>query len=145
MAHARELQLLTTYENRIRRSVEKNTAELRALQKDRKFAPFEAQLERRLNARLEGGDDDLAGDLPPEAPDSSVRFFEGSDPASYSPEPEEFTKKPATQPRRPNPTQQALPQRVSPRPTIKQPEDTESEPWPSEFVRNPIGQLVPRR
>ena len=42
MDHARELNLLTTYENRIRRSVEKNTAELRALQAERKFAPVEA-------------------------------------------------------------------------------------------------------
>ena len=32
MDHARQLNLLTTYENRIRRSVEKNTAELRVLQ-----------------------------------------------------------------------------------------------------------------
>jgi hypothetical protein len=57
MAHARELNLLTTYESRIRRSVEKNTAELRALQAQRKTATAEA--------------------------DSSVRFFKGqtSDPA----------------------------------------------------------------
>ena len=38
MAHARELQLLSLYESRIRRSVEKNTAELRALQAERKAA-----------------------------------------------------------------------------------------------------------
>ena len=38
IAHAHELQLLATYENRIRRSVEKNTAELRALQAQRKAA-----------------------------------------------------------------------------------------------------------
>ena len=42
ITHARELNLLTTYENRIRRSVEKNTAELRALQAQRKPATAEA-------------------------------------------------------------------------------------------------------
>src|SRR5580658_4571651 len=43
MAHARELNLLTTYENRIRRSVEKNMAELRALQAERKPAAAEEE------------------------------------------------------------------------------------------------------
>jgi hypothetical protein len=56
--HAHELQLLATYENRIRRSVEKNTAELRTLQAKRKFAPIEPQLEHFLTARFEGGNDD---------------------------------------------------------------------------------------
>ena len=52
MDHARELNLLTTYENRIRRSVEKNTAELRDLQRHRKFAPIEAQLQQFINERF---------------------------------------------------------------------------------------------
>jgi hypothetical protein len=159
MAHARELQLLTTYENRIRRSVEKNTAELRALQNDRKFAPIEAELERRLNARFEGGNDDLAGDPPSETPDSSVRFFEGSDPASDSPEPEGFTEESAAPPPDPatQPSRQTPPQRTTPRP---EPPNTPPEPTRpptmqdvydiighpgDEWVRNPIGQIVPRR
>ncbi|HEY6345622.1 MAG TPA: hypothetical protein VIY49_29335 [Bryobacteraceae bacterium] len=75
MAHARELQLLSIYESRIRRSVEKNTAELRALQAERKPAADEAQPESVFTVRFvgpDGKDDDLAGDLPPEIPDSSV-------------------------------------------------------------------------
>jgi hypothetical protein len=86
IAHARELQLLSLYESRIRRSVEKNTAELRALQNKRRLAPIAARLQQDLNARYQGGNDHAAGDLPSENPDSSVRFFEGSDPASDSPE-----------------------------------------------------------
>jgi hypothetical protein len=61
MAHAHELHLLTTYENRIRRSVEKNTAELRALQTQRKATVAKAEEEARLLVQLaeaEGGDYD---------------------------------------------------------------------------------------
>jgi hypothetical protein len=70
MAHAHQLHLLTTYENRIRRSVEKNTAELRALQAERKAAVAKAEEEARLLVQLaeaEGGDYDPASDFPPES------------------------------------------------------------------------------
>jgi hypothetical protein len=70
IAHARELHLLMTYENRIRRSVEKNTAELRALQAERKAAVAKAEEEARLLVQLaeaEGGDYDPADDFPPES------------------------------------------------------------------------------
>jgi hypothetical protein len=70
MTHAHELHLLTTYENRIRRSVEKNTAELRALQAERKAAIAKAEEEARLLVQLaeaEGGDYDPADDFPPES------------------------------------------------------------------------------
>jgi hypothetical protein len=70
MAHAHQLHLLTTYENRIRRSVEKNTAELRALQDQRKAAIAQAEEEARLLVQLaqtEGGDYDPADDFPPES------------------------------------------------------------------------------
>jgi hypothetical protein len=70
MLHARSLNLLTTYENRIRRSVEKNTAELRALQAERRAAVAKAEEEARLLVQLaeaEGGDYDPADDFPPES------------------------------------------------------------------------------
>jgi hypothetical protein len=70
MTHAHELHLLTTYENRIRRSVEKNTVELRALQSERKAAVAKAEEEARLLVQLaeaEGGDYDPADDFPPES------------------------------------------------------------------------------
>jgi hypothetical protein len=70
MAHAHELHLLTTYESRIRRSVEKNTAELRAMQAERKAAVAKAEEEARLLVQLaeaEGGDYDPADDFPPES------------------------------------------------------------------------------
>ena len=70
MAHAHQLHLLTIYENRIRRSVEKNTAELRALQAERKRATAEAE--------------------------SPVRFFEG--PTSDPPEPAHPEPPPRTTP-----------------------------------------------
>jgi hypothetical protein len=69
IAHAHELQLLSTYENRIRRSVEKNTAELRALQAERKAAIAKAEEEARLLVQLadaEGGNYDPADDFPVE-------------------------------------------------------------------------------
>ncbi|HEY6347129.1 MAG TPA: hypothetical protein VIY49_37030 [Bryobacteraceae bacterium] len=128
IAHARELQLLSIYENRIRRSVEKNTAELRALQAQRKFAPVEAQLRRFLNARFEGGNDDPAGDVPAEIPDSSVCFFEDRDSASDQPEPERFTEKSAAPPPKPatRPSRQEPPQRTTgrPEPRNNRPEPT---------------------
>ncbi|HEY6343279.1 MAG TPA: hypothetical protein VIY49_17430 [Bryobacteraceae bacterium] len=70
MTHAHELHLLTTYENRIRRSVEKNTAELHALQAERKAAIAKAEEEARLLVQLadaEGGGYDPAVDFPPES------------------------------------------------------------------------------
>jgi hypothetical protein len=151
MDHAHQLQLLTTYESRIRRSVEKNTAEFRALKAERKRAPFEAELEHFINQQFEGGNHDPAGDVPAETPDSSVRFFEGSDPAPDPPEPERSLEKtasplpePATQPSRPDPAQQippqkAPPQRVSPGPAAKKPAPTPWEPKPGEWFRNKIG------
>jgi hypothetical protein len=70
LAHAHELHLLTTYENRIRRSVENSTAELCALQAERKAAVAKAEEEARLLVQLaeaEGGDYDPAADFPPES------------------------------------------------------------------------------
>jgi hypothetical protein len=70
MDHAHELHLLTTYENRIRRSVEKNTAELRALQAQRKAAIAQAEKEAIALVQLaqtEGGDYDPSDDFPPES------------------------------------------------------------------------------
>jgi hypothetical protein len=70
MAHAHQLHLLTTYENRIRRSVEKNTAELRALQAERKAAIEQAEEEARVLVQLaktERGNYDPASDFPPES------------------------------------------------------------------------------
>jgi hypothetical protein len=152
LANAHELHLLALYESRISHSVEKNMARLRTLQGQRIYAPVGAQLEHFLTPRPKGGNHDPAGDLPHEIPESSVRSFDEPDPASDSPEPERFLEKsaaplpePATQPSRPDPPQQDPPQRVSPRPTAKQPEPTPWEPGPSEWVRNPIGQIVPRR
>jgi hypothetical protein len=121
MAHAHELHLLALYESRISRSVEKKTAQLRALQDERQPDIDEAQPKRVLIPRFvgpDGKDDDPAGNVPPETPDSSVRFFERPDPASDSPEPEGFTEEsaaplpePATQP-----GPQEPPQRTAPRP-----------------------------
>jgi hypothetical protein len=70
MAHAHELHLLTTYENRIRRSVDKNTAELLALQAEPKAAVAKAEKEAEALVRLaqtEGGDYDATDDFPPES------------------------------------------------------------------------------
>jgi hypothetical protein len=69
MDHAHQLQLLTTYENRIRRSVEKNTAELRVLQAERK-APIAKEVPTKfLEVRFTGGKDSdhPVGDPPPES------------------------------------------------------------------------------
>jgi hypothetical protein len=121
MAHAHELHLLALYESRISRSVEKKMAQLRALQDERLPDIDEAPPKRVLIPRFvgpDGKDHDPAGNVPPETPDSSVRFFERPDPASDSPEPEGFTEKSAaplpesaTQPSRQTP-----PQRTAPRP-----------------------------
>jgi hypothetical protein len=70
IAQAKNLQLLTTYEQRIRRSVEKNMAELRTLQSERKAAVAQVEEEARLLVQLaavEGGNYDTAGDFPPES------------------------------------------------------------------------------
>jgi hypothetical protein len=67
---AKNLQLLTIYEQRIRRSVEKNMAELRALQAERKAAVAKAEKDARLLLQLaehEGRNFDPAIDLPPES------------------------------------------------------------------------------
>ncbi|HEY6340094.1 MAG TPA: hypothetical protein VIY49_01265 [Bryobacteraceae bacterium] len=141
MAHAHELHLLALYESRISRSVEKNMAQFRTLQAERKPATDEAE-PRSLTVRFVGRDP--AGDLTPETPDSSLRFFEGPYQASDSPEPAPLPE-PTTQPSRPDLPQQAPPQRVSPGPTAKKPAPTPWEPGPGEWVRNPIGQPVTRR
>jgi hypothetical protein len=70
IAQAKNLQLLTLYEQRIRRSLEKNTAELRALQTERKTALAKAQEEARLLVKLaqyEGDNYDPSIDFPPES------------------------------------------------------------------------------
>ena len=67
---AKNLQLLTLYEQRIRRSVEKNMAELRALQTERKAAVASAEKDARLLVQLadyEGNNYDSAIDFPPES------------------------------------------------------------------------------
>ena len=79
MAHAHQLHLLTTYENRIRRSVEKNTAELRALQAERKAAVAQAEEEAIAlvqQAQYEGEDYDPTEVFPPESqPDGFLRKY----------------------------------------------------------------------
>jgi hypothetical protein len=70
IAQAKNLQLLTTYEQRIRRSVEKNMAEFRTLQSERKAAAAKVEQEARLLVQLaeaEGGNYDPASDFPPES------------------------------------------------------------------------------
>jgi hypothetical protein len=70
IAQAKNLQLLTLYEQRIRRSVEKNTAELKALQAERKAAFAKAEEEARLLVKLaqsEGDNHDPSIDFPPES------------------------------------------------------------------------------
>jgi hypothetical protein len=119
MDHAHQLHLLTIYENRIRRSVEKNTAEFRVLQAERKAA-VEAQEWRLLTVPFVDGDHDPADD-PPGAPDSSVRFFQGRHPASDGPEPAPLPE-PAT------PSRQEVPQRTTGRPGARQPAATQSPP-----------------
>jgi hypothetical protein len=145
--HAHELQLLALYESRISRSVEKNMARLRALQGERIYLPVELPPQRVLTVRSVDKKDDPAGDLPspsgdlppnvlpPEHPDSSVRFFKSGDPAPNQPEPAPLPE-PVTQPNRPDPPQRVPPQRVSPGPLSKKPAPTPWEPKPAEWVRN---------
>jgi len=70
---ARNLQLLTTSEQRIRRSIEKNTAELRTLQTARKAAVEQAEEKARLLVQLAEYEDrhgrnyDPSNDFPPES------------------------------------------------------------------------------
>ncbi|HEY6345617.1 MAG TPA: hypothetical protein VIY49_29310 [Bryobacteraceae bacterium] len=71
MAYAHQLHLLTIYESRISRSVEKNMAQLRTLQAERKSATVEAPM-RPTTVESAGRNPEPAGDLPPEIPDSSV-------------------------------------------------------------------------
>jgi hypothetical protein len=69
----RSLQLLTTYEQRIRRSIEKNTVELRTLQAARKAAIEQAEEKARLLVQLaeyeaqHGRNYDPVNDFPPES------------------------------------------------------------------------------
>jgi hypothetical protein len=69
----RSLQLLTTYEQRIRRSIEKNTAELHTLQTQRKQAVAEAEEKARLLVQFaeyeakQGRNYDPSNDFPPES------------------------------------------------------------------------------
>ena len=70
---ARNLQLLTTYEQRIRRSIEKNTAELGTLQAARKAAVEQAEEKARLLVQLaeyeakQGRNYDPSNDFPSES------------------------------------------------------------------------------
>jgi hypothetical protein len=149
MAHAHELHLLALYESRISRSVEKNMAQLRALQGQRKPATAEQPPPRFLTVRFVGKDAP-AGDLPPadppENPDSSVRSFESPNPAANQEDPASNQSEAASLPEPATPpSRQRPPQRVSPRPTAKEPASTPWEPGPTEWVRNPIGQIIPRR
>jgi hypothetical protein len=127
MAHARELQLLSLYESRISRSVEKKMAQFLALQDLREpdidqeppARPFTVQ-----SIGRKGTDDDPAGGPAPENPDSSVRFFERTanalcaltnegDPASNQSDPASNQSDPASN--QPDPAQPA-PQQTAPRP-----------------------------
>ena len=129
MAHAHQLHLLTIYESRISRSVEKNMARLHALQAERKSATVEPPM-KLTTLESAGRNHDPAGDLPPEIPDSPVRFFKDPDPPSKQPEPAPLAK-PASQPSR-----QPPPQNVSPTSAAEQPAATPWEPKPWEWVRN---------
>jgi hypothetical protein len=160
MDHAHHLNLLTTYENRIRRSVEKNTAELRALQSERK-APIAKELPKKfLTVRFVGRDGkehDPANDPPPESAGSSPARqggdqhqplgFVSSNPAL----PNEINKINRSQRpgRAPKPPDEAGEPRNNPPEPTRQPtrEDVYANIGdPSgEWVRNPIGQIVPRR
>ena len=77
---ARNLQLLTTYEQRIRRSIEKNTAELRTLQTARKAGVEQAEEKARLLVQLaeyeakRGRNYDPSNDFPPESQRSGSFF-----------------------------------------------------------------------
>jgi hypothetical protein len=69
LAEGKNLQLLTLYEQRIRRAIEKSMAELRGMQAERKAARQEALEEAQLFARLayaKGEQYDPARDFPPE-------------------------------------------------------------------------------
>ena len=132
MAHAHQLHLLTLYESRISRSAEKNMAQLRALQAQRKPATLERPSERSVTPQPEGRNEEPRGDLPSEIPDSSVRFFDGhqaSDPPEPAPLPQSLTQRSRQQP----------PQQTTRTPGAKQRAVTPWEPKPGEWVRNSIG------
>ncbi|HKE28152.1 MAG TPA: hypothetical protein VKB88_37645, partial [Bryobacteraceae bacterium] len=84
----RSLQLLITYEQRIRRSIEKNTAELGTLQAARKAAVEQAEEKARLLVQLaeyeakRGRNYDPSNDFPPE---SQPLGFVFSKPAVFAP------------------------------------------------------------
>jgi hypothetical protein len=130
IAHAHELQLLTLYESRISRSVEKNMVQLRALQADRKSAATVEPPMKFPTVEPVDRNQVPAGDLPPEISDSSVRFFEDRHPASDPPKPAPLPE-PATRASRQEP-----PQRTTPTPAAKQRPVTPWEPKPEEWVRN---------
>jgi hypothetical protein len=143
MAHAHELHLLALYESRISRSVEKNTAQLRALQAERKPAATVEPPMKSTTVELAGRNQEPAGDLPPEIPDSSVRFFKGPDPESNQPDPA-LLPEPAAQPSRPQPSPpqpnpEDPPQRTTRTAGARQRAVTPWEPKPGEWVRSPIG------
>jgi hypothetical protein len=137
MAHAHELHLLALYESRISRSVEKNMAQLRALQAERRPAATVEPPKKFLTVRFVGKNGDPVGDLPSETPDSSVRSFESGDPASNQPEPAPLHE-PATQPSRPQPSREDPPQRTTRLAGAKQRPVTPWEPKPGEWFRSPI-------
>jgi hypothetical protein len=139
MDHAHHLNLLTTYENRIRRSVEKNAAELRARQTERK-APIanEGPEQHVVTVEFVGRDDDPAGDPPPESPGSSPARQGGDQPVGFV----------SSNPAIPKKTNDKINRINSPEPT-RQPtmEDVYDIIGDSrgEWARNPLGQILPRR
>jgi hypothetical protein len=77
LADGKGLQLLTLYEQRIHRSIEKNMAQIAALQTTRKAARKQALEEAELLARLaylKGENYNPASDFPPEPEDAGFEF-----------------------------------------------------------------------
>jgi hypothetical protein len=77
LADGRNLQLLTLYEQRIHRSIEKNMAQLRALQAERRAAQKQALEEAELLAKLaymKGDSYDPAPDFPMPEPENGFVF-----------------------------------------------------------------------
>jgi hypothetical protein len=150
MDHAQHLNLLTTYENRIRRSVEKNTAELRTLQAGRKTATAQEIPPKFLTVRFVGRDrkdDDPAGDPPPESAGSSPARKGADQPVGFvssKPAPDEINDK---IPNRINdeidPSQPLG--RVLVDPFAKQSSATNWRPQPGKHVPDVVGTLGRRR
>jgi hypothetical protein len=169
MDHAHHLNLLTTYENRIRRSVEKNTAELRARQAERKAPAAQEIPQKFLTVSFLGRRDkeyDPANDPQPEsaglspAGQSSPARQGGDQPLGFvssNPAIPNKTNDKTAPPQHPNraPEPRNNPPEPTRRPTTDEvyailedrgtPTQTEGPIRGGEFARNPLGQLVPRR